>query len=140
MIKNKKEFILIDFDLIKKSTSSDLIYYSSNLSGTANFISPENYHGIYGGFSDIWGLGMTLYTCLISKCPCSKNKILWDDLYKSNISIYAKHFILSCLVFNYKYRASSFELLKHPWITENAIDKDILNKYFEKYLDEKKDK
>lgn len=134
LVRNKKEFVLIDFDLLKYTDPDDLIYYSLNISGTIHYASPENYHGIYGGFSDIWALGITLYACAIKYCPFEGNKLIWKPLYKSKLSIYAKHFILSCLIYNYKRRKNVSELFNHPWITGNTKSEEILEKEFYDYF------
>ena len=137
LMNSNEEYILIDYDLAKKGSLDKygrLSYDSTCVFGTEDFVAPENFNKIYGEFTDIWCLGLTLFTCVIHDNARNGYKFKWEKLYKSKISIPGKHFILSCISFNYRDRKTLHELLDHPWITNNEYGMKKIKSEFKDHL------
>ncbi len=124
---NGKRFILGDHEFI----SSPII--TKDIKGTLNYISPEASGGIITYNGDIWSLGMTLYWCITYNfCVVEKQtpnlthlKLMVDERV---ISSTCYDFIESCLTYDYIYRKSAIDLLKHSWFNEHTCERGIKRK------------
>lgn len=67
LIDNENNIKIIDFDLSKICEDE---YISNGIFGTMQYIAPESYDlCIYSKKSDVWGLGIILYTLITKKFP-----------------------------------------------------------------------
>ena len=114
---------LIDFGLSmskKKKTENYRV-------GTPYYMAPEMIKGRYDYKSDVWSIGVILYTMITGSLPfngenktevftnISKGNFDQKKLANQNCSTEIKHLISRCLVVNIIERISIFEMFQHPW-------------------------
>lgn len=127
-----------DFGLSTKL--ADSTSKTNIICGTPNYIAPEILNEkYYGPEVDIWSLGVLVYTMLIGYPPFETKdiKTTYDRIkrcdysYPSHIELSkeTKHFIARCLDLNPETRITSEEVLKHPFLTEYPIPKELFIEY-----------
>ena len=113
--------------------------------GTAMYMSPERIDGGrfncngkkgYGPPCDVWALGLSIHSCAVGECPIPIDKgffelasaicddpapILPSTRYPSDM----KDFLSKCLKKRPGERWTAAQLLKHPFITERATERDL---------------
>lgn len=95
------------------------------LCGTPNYLPPEAIERqVYGTFTDIWSIGVCLYTMLVGYSPFQgktpddtlQNVKLCRVHMPPTISDNARNFIIRCMQKDYTRRSSVYELQKHPFL------------------------
>ena len=99
--------------------------------GTPNYISPEvATRGAHGLETDVWGLGVMLYTMLVGKPPfdtedgvrSTLTRVVMSEVkFPPNLSIEARDLITSLLRKNPRERIKLIGLLDHPFMTKNNM-------------------
>lgn len=121
---------LIDFGLSTSVGSDNLL---TKATGTAIYLAPEVISGEYDQKADVWSLGVLLYYLVTGSPPFSgsNTKELYMDILQHSQcrSIIPESWIKenpigdliqNMLVYDPEQRMSSQELLRHPWLFENA--------------------
>jgi len=95
------------------------------LCGTPNYLPPEAVEShVYGKFTDIWSLGVCLYTMLVGYSPF-QGKTPDETLANvkrcrvhmpPTISDNARNFIIRCMQKDYTRRSNVYELQSHPFL------------------------
>ncbi|KAH1033368.1 hypothetical protein J1N35_045542 [Gossypium stocksii] len=140
LVNHKGEVKITDFGVSAMLASS--MGQRDTFVGTYNYMSPERISGsTYDYSSDIWSLGMVVLECAIGRFPYmqSEDQQSWPSFYELLEAIVEKppptapsdqfspefcSFVSSCIKKNPKERASSLDLLSHPFI-KKFEDKDI---------------
>lgn len=114
---------MIDFDLSTFWTPGDA--KMSTCCGTPGYMSPELLMGQgYSSQTDLWSLGVTLFTLLVGELPFSSEETptqeLVDKLFASKVivglSSDAVHLLASLLRIDPNERPSAEEILRHPFV------------------------
>ena len=143
---NKKGFVkLTDFGISKQITG-DETEKARTFVGTLTYMSPERMEGEkYSYAGDIWSLGIMVIELITGKFPYRETKGFLEMLEQisehaspnvpanGNYSTELQDFIERCLKKDPSERASTHELLAHPWIHKYTQSQANLAKYF-KYL------
>ncbi|KAK8319250.1 hypothetical protein V6Z12_A13G229900 [Gossypium hirsutum] len=140
LVNHKGEVKITDFGVSAMLASS--MGQRDTFVGTYNYMSPERISGsTYDYSSDIWSLGMVVLECAIGRFPYmqSEDQQSWPSFYELLEAIVEKppptapsdqfspvfcSFVSACIKKNPKERASSLDLLSHPFI-KKFEDKDI---------------
>ena len=72
----------------------------ANSKGTLGYAAPELFQNYCSGASDVWSLGVVIYTFLFGKYPMENNEIRvpeHDDEIFLSCTPQARNFILACL-------------------------------------------
>mmetsp|Transcript_15717 Transcript_15717/g.24880 ORF Transcript_15717/g.24880 Transcript_15717/m.24880 type:complete len:1235 (-) Transcript_15717:280-3984(-) len=126
---------LADFGLAQQTDENG---FCKTKLGTIMYLSPELTQEQDASFpADVWAFGLSMYYCAVGKHPMPKN--FWELIehittkepprLTSKFSGKFRDFVAKCLKRDPNKRATTSELLKHPFIT-NAPGRDILGKYF----------
>eukprot|EP00946_MAST-07B_sp_MAST-7B-sp1_P002991 g2991.t1 len=111
--------------------------------GTAAFMSPERLDARrfnpdgqkgYGTPTDVWALGLSIYSCAVGKCPMPVTSGFFDlvaaicddpsPTLSAEFPEDLRDFISKCLLKNPAERWTAARLLHHPFITERAAERD----------------
>ena len=116
---NISELVLIDFGHALISHDSTKLFCNSK--GTPGYAAPELFQNYCSGASDVWSLGVVIYTFLFGKYPVimKNNQIRIpksSDKIFNQCSSHAKEFILACLKISPMQRSSLKELSDMEWI------------------------
>ncbi|KAK8520410.1 hypothetical protein V6N12_004349 [Hibiscus sabdariffa] len=140
LVNHKGEVKITDFGVSAMLASS--MGQRDTFVGTYNYMSPERISGsTYDYSSDIWSLGMVVLECAIGRFPYmqSEDQQSWPSFYELLQAIVEKppptapsdqfspefcSFVSACIKKNPRERASSLDLLNHPFI-KKFEDKDI---------------
>ena len=113
--------------------------------GTGAYMSPERLDARrfnpdgkkgYGTPTDIWALGLSLHACAVGKCPMPVTSGFFDlvaaicddpspSLPAGEFPEDLRDFISKCLLKNPIERWTAARLLKHPFITHRAAERDV---------------
>lgn len=108
---------LIDYDLATVSGSTH-----DTLFGTECYISPEMYYNkITLPQSDVWTVGVTIYSLIASTFPFKKFKFTpfkTTILVQKNMSSELIDFLGTIFTIDYLKRPTPIELLNHKWLTD----------------------
>ena len=109
-------------------------------------MSPERYDGVgYTYTGDVWSLGITLIESITGAYPYEKMNGFFEQMNSIQVqespnvpdnqfySQELRDFISRCLIKDPKERATTHELLAHPWILKYTQSQANLPQYF-KYL------
>lgn len=111
------DLVLIDFG--HALISHDSIKMFCNSKGTFGYAAPELFQNYCSGASDVWSLGVVIYTFLFGKYPMENNEIRvpehGDEIFRS-CTPQARDFILACLKISPIERSSLKQLVKMEWI------------------------
>ena len=131
---------IIDLGNVVELKSSDAVYQSPTLVGTAGYLAPESIlNKEYSKSSDIWQVGCTLYSLLSGLPPFDPNnyKQVTDFAYFpmtgpawQNISGNVKSLVSKMLKKNPEHRMSLRDILQHPWLADEAPDIEFDRDYF----------
>jgi calcium-dependent protein kinase len=131
---------IIDLGNVVELDSKDAVFQDDYIVGTPGYLAPESLmRKEYSKKSDIWQAGCTLYSLLSGTPPFDPNNDkqithfghypmtgpAWDD-----VSSCAKSLVSKLLKKNPDHRLSVEEILKHPWLVDDAPDKDFNQDYF----------
>ncbi len=111
--------VLIDFGHALISHDSTKMFCNSK--GTPGYAAPELFQNYCSGASDVWSLGVVVYTFLFGKYPVimKDNEIripsYTDDIFQS-CTTQARDFILACLKISPMERSSPEQLTNMEWI------------------------
>ncbi|XWS17340.1 hypothetical protein CRYUN_Cryun33cG0059100 [Craigia yunnanensis] len=140
LVNHKWEVKITDFGVTAMLASS--MGLRDTFVGTYNYMSPERISGsTYDYSSDIWSLGMVVLECAIGRFPYtqSEDQQSWPSFYELLQAIVEKppptappdqfspefcSFVSACIQKNPQGRASSLDLLSHPFI-KKFEDKNI---------------
>ena len=116
---NVSDLVLIDFGHALISHDSTKMFCNSK--GTPGYAAPELFQNYCSGASDVWSLGVVIYTFLFGKYPViMKNNQISVPKSSDNIflncSSNAKEFILACLKISPMERSSLQDLSGMEWI------------------------
>ncbi|ELP95007.1 myosin light chain kinase, putative [Entamoeba invadens IP1] len=125
---------IADFGLSKDFSSAML----QTCCGTASYVAPEVINGEpYTCQCDIWSLGVIAYLAISGNLPFydDDEDVIFDKILEGtyeftgetwdNVSAKAKDFIEKCLTQNPLDRPTSFELVKHPWLSTAQVRLDV---------------
>ncbi|KAM7250376.1 hypothetical protein ACFE04_022259 [Oxalis oulophora] len=111
---------------------------TSAISGTPAFMAPEVARGEEQGFeADIWSVGCTIIEMVTGSNPWPELRDPVSALYTIGfsgkgpeipfwLSDMAKDFVAKCLINDPRERWSAEELLKHPFVSEDQIIKEMM--------------
>lgn len=131
---------IIDLGNVVELDTSDAVFKGQHMVGTPGFLAPETIlHKEYSKKSDIWQAGCTLYSLLSGLPPFDPNNNkqvtefayypmtgpAWDD-----ISTSAKSLVTKMLKRNPDHRISVSDILDHPWLVDEAPNKEFNRDYF----------
>ena len=107
---------------------SSLPYLQSKtnfITGTKNYVSPEQLNDRYSNYSDIWSYGVTMYTIKSGKllfdndiCQMTDDKIK-RKISNENFSSDFSNFLFQCIRISPYQRSNIHILLNHPWLNKN---------------------
>ena len=88
---------------------------------TASYAAPETIkYKKYDNKTDVWGIGVTIYTLLMGHIPFNNSYHLFSGIPYHSMSLYissnARSFIKSTLMIEYSFRITIEECLEHRWI------------------------
>ena len=131
---------IIDFGLAKILPPK--LLKTNTQCGTIDYIAPEvvNKSKLYDFEADIWSVGTLLYTMLCGRFPfegdtineistniqCGKYNIDFHPW--NNISDNAKDLIKKMFVINPNNRIKAKEILEHPWLMDELVKPNVLDK------------
>ncbi|BFU25287.1 protein kinase, putative [Entamoeba histolytica HM-1:IMSS-B] len=131
--KNKLYIKIADFGLSKDFSTSLL----QTCCGTPSYVAPEIIKGdCYTCQCDIWSIGVITYLVLSGNLPFydENEEVIFDKILDGHydfsssiwqtISVKAKDFIMKCLNENPNERPTSFDLLKHSWLSNAQVRLD----------------
>ena len=92
------------------------------ITGTFDYLAPENFNGINSHKSDMWSVGIIIYTMLSGKKPFRgqqiESKILSNDYdIDFPVSKEAESLIEKLLEPNLSLRLTASQALQHPWLS-----------------------
>ncbi|KAK9461827.1 kinase-like domain-containing protein [Lipomyces oligophaga] len=132
------DLVLADFGIAKELESENEVL--NTMAGSFGYAAPEILLRTgHGKPCDIWSLGVITYTLLCGYIPFRSETVnefisevqqvgvVFHEKYWREISPGAKEFIFSMLQYDPSRRATSTQLLQHPWLTgKSATTNDLL--------------
>ncbi|KAM3275155.1 hypothetical protein ACQJBY_043869 [Aegilops geniculata] len=140
LVDNKGCIKLADFGASKQVAKLATMTAAKTMKGTPHWMAPEVIVGSGHTFSaDIWSVGCTVIEMATGKPPWSQQYqevalLFHVGTTKSHppipehISPEAKDFLLKCLQKEPELRSSASDLLKHPFVTGEFDDRQLLNR------------
>ncbi|XP_044946782.1 mitogen-activated protein kinase kinase kinase NPK1-like [Hordeum vulgare subsp. vulgare] len=144
LVDNKGCIKLADFGASKQVAKLATMTAAKTMKGTPHWMAPEVIVGSGHTFSaDIWSVGCTVIEMATGKPPWSQQYqevalLFHVGTTKSHppipehISPEAKDFLLKCLQKEPELRSSASDLLKHPFVTGEFDDRQLLNRTAQK--------
>ncbi|KAL0376591.1 UNVERIFIED_CONTAM: Mitogen-activated protein kinase kinase kinase NPK1 [Sesamum calycinum] len=139
LVDNKGCIKLADFGASKKVEALATITGAKSMKGTPYWMAPEVI--VQSGHSysaDIWSVGCTVIEMATGKAPWSQQyqevAALFYGTTKSHppipdhLSVEAKDFLLKCLQKEPDLRATASELLKHPFVTRESRESNLVRR------------